>query len=226
MTLLLAPLLCLAQDAIPLPEPLPVRGEPVGAQVLAFALPQQKVAYITEDAPTHTCEIAVSLAADGAFELAPGPCPEPMQSDALDVTRQWRFAPPAQPTALRVRYVLTYSAMLGATTLHAELDPGADHLDAVGVPGVKLVHPVTLIEPIEAALPKSAIKAGLGPTTCTLDVTVDARGAVAAAAIRECPEPLAKDALKQSKKARFSPLTEDGDSRATQTTLRVGYVAD
>lgn len=228
MHFIFAPLLALAQDALTLSEPLPIAGQPHPATVTAFALPPQKVAYITDDALTRACEIVVTLQPDGATALAAAACPPPMIEDARAITGQWRFiADPAAtgPTTLRVRYVLVYSAALGTTTLHAEIDPGADHLDIEGSPGLKLVHPATLAAPLEAKLPKSAAKAGLGPTECKLKATVDARGKVAATAVVACPEALLKDASKRVRGAKFSPYAVDGNASATEVEVSVRYTA-
>lgn len=225
-TLLLLALTALAQDATGVDPPLPIVGVPWSASVSAYALPPQRVSWITDDAPLRSCLVLVDLSPDASFVVSPGACAPGMAEETMAAARAWRFQVPEGAegvSRLELRFVLQYSATLGATTLHAEVDPGAAHLDLGGVPGLKLVHPATLVEPLTAKLPKPARKAGLGPSACAVRARVDVRGRVAEASATDCPETLRPDALKRVGKARFTPRTVDGLSYSDEVTVRVEY---
>lgn len=206
----------LAQDATTLSEPLPIAGSAWSALVTAFALPPQKASFITTDAPLHACALSLALQPSGSFEASVGDCPEPMKADALAAARQWRFAPESLeaaqgPTRLDLRFVLQYSEVLGATTLHAEIDPGAAHTELSGAPGVQLVHRASVVRPVEVKLSKKQVKQGLGATSCAFQATIGANGSVSELApVAECPPALHLDATKRLRDARWLPRTVDG----------------
>ena len=227
MLALLLPLCALAQDAVSPEDPLPIAGTAWPAVVTAYALPTHKLAYLTDDAPLRTCAVLVKLGQFGAMSVEAGECPAPMADDAVSITRAWRFAPvepdPPSGNELVVTYVLQYSEKLGVTTLHAEIDPGADHAWERGAPGVKLVHRAGPARPLDVKLSGKLRKAGAAPGSCRLRVEVAETGAVMSAEPVECPAPLAADAAERVKKARFDPKTVDGTPMADRVEVEVRY---
>lgn len=220
--------LALAQDAITLAEPLPIAGAPWSALVTALALPPQKASFITSDAAFHACELSLTLQPSAAFEASVGDCPEPMKEAALDAARQWRFAPAnldsaVGPTTLKLRFVLQYSAVLGATTLHAEIDPGAANTALEGSPGLKLVHGASMSHDLEVKLSRRQVKAGLTATECRFVADISPIAQVVETRVVSCPEPLADDAVKRLKNARWLPRTVDGVAYDDRVEVSVRY---
>lgn len=229
MLLLALPLAALAQEAVGLNPPLPAAASPWAAEILAYALPPQDVRWLTDDAPWRACAVELNISPDGAFTVEPRPaegCPEGLLLAAVEASRAWRLRAPEGAlgtSRLRVAYVMQYSATLGTTTLHAEVDPGLENADLQGAPGLQLVHRAGPREPIEAKLPKSAKKAGLGPTLCALRASVDASGGLVSAAPAQCPEALVADARKRLAKARLDPKTVDGMPYADEVIIGISY---
>lgn len=220
--------LALAQDATTLSEPLPIAGAPWSALVTALALPPQKASFITSDAAFHTCELTVTLQPSAAFELSVGACPEPMREAALDAARQWRFAPASLeeavgPTTLKLSFVLQYSEVLGATTLHAEIDPGPANTALQGSPGLKLVHRAALSHDLEVSLSRKQVKAGVTATECRFVADLSPIAKVTATRTVACPEPLVADAVKRLNNARWLPKTVDGVAYEDTVEVSVTY---
>lgn len=220
----------LAQDATTLTEPLPIAGQPWSALVTAFALPPQKAAFITTDAALHVCELTLTLQPSGAFEAVVGRCPEPMAPAALEAARQWRFAPASVdlavgPTKMGLAFVMQYSEVLGATTLHAELDPGGANTALQGAPGVQLVHRAAMTRSLDVKLSKKQIKAGVTPTECRFAVDVSAIAKVTSTRALACPEPLLADAVKRLNNARWLPRTVDGVPYEDAVEASVNYIS-
>lgn len=219
----------LAQDATTLTEPLPIAGQPWSALVTAFALPPQKASFITTDAPLHACELTLTLQPSGAFESTAGSCPEPMRPAALEAARQWRFAPESLetatgPTTLHLSFVLQYSEVLGATTLHAEIDPGAANTALSGAPGVQLVHRAALVRPLEVKLSKRQVKRGWTATTCSYTASIGANGSVTdLKPVGECAPAVNLDATDRIRDARWLPKTVDGAAYPDVVPASVTY---
>lgn len=215
-----------AQEAARVDPPLPVHGDPWTAQIQAYALPPQDVRWLTDDAPTRTCSLDLSLRPDGGFDAHAVACPEGMAVAAEEATRSWSFVVPSGvegPTRLRVDYVFQYSATLGTTTLHAEVDPGVEARAERGVPGLQLVHRAGPKAPIEAKLPKAARKAGLGALTCRIEVSVGADGRAGEARAIECPDVVVSDALQRVRGARMLARTVDGMLYEDRVVVEVSY---
>lgn len=215
-----------AQEAARVDPPLPVHGDPWSAEIRTYALPPQDVRWLTDDAPFRSCSVDLSLRPDGGFDVRAGTCPEGMAAAAEGATRAWSFGVPQGvegPTRLRVDYVFQYSATLGTTTLHAEVDPGAAARAEQGVPGLQLVHRAGPKAPIEAKLPKAAKKAGLGALTCKVEVQVGADGRPGQARALDCPEPVAADAVRRVSGARMYARTVDGMLYEDRVVVDVSY---
>lgn len=219
-----------AEEPVGLDPPLPLAGDPWSAEVVAYALPAQDPAWLTDAARFRSCTVAVVLQPDGTAEPAAEACPEPMVAAALDATRLWRLRPvdgeaPEGSTRVLVHYVVRYDATIGTMTLHAQIDPGAEAAfrGERGAPGVKLVHPAAAVREVHPKLPGSARKAGLGPTTCRLRVGVDGAGDAHAITVEDCPEALTAHAEKTVGKWRFSPFVTDGMSAPAEVVVEVVY---
>ncbi len=219
----------LAQEAARLDPPLPAAASPWSLAIKGYALPPQDLRWITDEAPARACEVRVAVSKLGVPEPSaiPSPgCPEGMSAAAVEATRSWRFEVDEAaegPTALEIRYVLNYNATLGTTTLHAEVDPGAEHADERGAPGLMLVHRAGPREPVVGKLPKKAKKAGVGPGACVVLARVDAGGALLGSTPVDCPEALQADAARLLGKARLDPKTVDGMPYADEVRLTVRY---
>ena len=221
--LLLLPI-AFAQDAARLDPPLPIQGDPAAAQVAAFALPPQRVEYITDEAEYRSCTVRVQMGPGEIVDARPGECPPQMAPDAVAASRNWRFEAPSA-TTVEIRYVMRYSATLGLTTLHAEVDPGAAHGEEEGAPGLQLVRPPTLKGALKAKLPKAARAAGLGGATCTVRVLVDPFGKVAEALPQDCAPELSADAAGRVQASRWRPHTVDGQPEVGETEVVIAYPA-
>ena len=231
--ILACPLLMAQQPdlgAVPLAEPLPVRGDPWDLELHAYLLPPQDVSWLTTTDPFRACVLAGTLAAGGqpAFEVVR--CPEPMVPAALEATAQWRFEPSPgadtqASTRFEVQYVVRYAEQLGTMTTHVTLDPGAEAAfdGAVGVPGIKLVHPAQLTKAKQAKLPRSARKAGVQPQECTVQLSVDPVGKPKQLVALDCPEVLRAAAVMAATKFRYSPRVVDGMTEVQQLEVQVSF---
>ncbi len=241
MTGPLAPLLlalapAVAQDlapgfeAVTLQEPLPLHAEPWPLLVQAWLLPPQDPAWLTSTDPFRSCVLLGSFLPGAQVEFEVIGCPEPMVDAALQASRAWRFAP-ADPqqvsgsTEFELRYVVRYSEQLATMTTHAALDPGREQAfdGAVGVPGIKLVHPAGVERERSARLPRRARKAALEPQPCSVDLVVDPVGSPAQPVLVECHELLAHKALKLASKWRFTPRVVDGMTEPQELSIQVEF---
>lgn len=222
----LAPLLALslalrpalaADGGIPLDPPVPVAGRPWSALATAWALPPQRVEYLTEEVDRLPCPVAFTLQPDGAATVDASACPESMRAAAQEAAALWTFQPVQpgpQPTTLGLTFVVRYNAELGAMTLFAELDPGAAHAFEEGRPGLKLVRPATPrgSDPgvLEGKLKGKQRKAGLGATDCALRVRVGPDGRARESLVVSCPAALSAGSQALAMGARWEPGTIDG----------------
>lgn len=228
LPLLLLPGLALAQDSSAVDPPIPTSSTPWLAVITAYALPPQKVEYLTDDQQWRSCVMRVDVDPGGAHTVTAGACPAPMQADAVRATEQWRFAPgpgvsATGPTTLSLTYQLQYSAALGVTTLHAEVDPGPTGADLEGRPGLVLIHGPLVQAPIAAKLPKAARKAGIQGGACQVSLRVGADGRASTTAVDGCDATLATDARARVDKSRWTPRTVDGQPRAADALITVNY---
>ncbi len=234
LTLLLACPLLLAQEPdlgpVGLPEPLPIHGEPWDLELRAYLLPPQDVSWLTTTDAFRSCVLSGSLVADGSPSFEVVRCPEPMVGAAMEATRRWSFvpAPDAEPsgaTRFEVQYVVRYAEQLGTMTTHVALDPGADAAfdGAVGVPGIKLVHPAQVVKSKPAKLPKKARKAGLEPQPCTVGLSVDPVGKPQQLVALDCPEDLRPAAIKAASKYRYTPRVVDGMTEVEEIRVTVDF---
>jgi hypothetical protein len=220
-----------AQDASTVDPPLPAASAPWSVEVRAYALPPQKVEYLTDDAPTRSCEVRVRVRPDGSHDATAGTCPEAMKADAVAATLQWRFAPAAGVQArdvatLSLRYHLQYSATLGFTTLYAELDPGPGGAGLEGRPGLQLVHGPTQTSAWDGRLPKAAKKAGVTGGTCAVALTVGVDGRASVRSVGGCAESLQEAARSGAAKTRWTPRTVDGQARPHDLELLLPFGSD
>ncbi len=227
-SMLLLSLAAHAQAGIPLDPPIPVRGDPSTVVATAWDLPPQKPSYLTQDVAELRCPVQVTVMADGGHLGTADDCPDSMRADALDATARWAFSSPADavlPTVATLVYVVKYNDLLGAMTLHAELDPGAQAAQAgvEGRPGLRLVHEAELTAPLLRKLPGKARKAGLEDTTCRLRARVTAGGRASEVLVEDCPPLLAHDAQKRVLKARYSPTMIDGSAQEDVIDVTVTY---
>lgn len=216
----LAPLvllpLALAQDVSVPPEPIPVEGVPVSVVVVAYLIPPQDPAWLTDAAQFRTCRVQVTFAPDAPVEATPLSCPEPMGTAVTQATRDWeyRLADKASTDATRftVEWVFRYEEKLGLTTLHAEVDPGEDmaFTGVVGPPGVKLVHPAAVRKEVRARVPRKARKAGIEATPCAGRAELDQAGGPVRVEWTSCPDELRSAAGKALSKWSFTPRVVDG----------------
>lgn len=213
----------LAQEGIALDPPQAVRGDPRPALALAWDLPPQRPEYLAEEVEELRCALSLAVDAEGGVLPTVVSCPEPMATEALVAAGRWRFAPDPAPTTVSLVYVLRYSAALGAMTLHAELDPGADAALSEGRPGLRLVHEASPLRPLSYAIPGKARKAGQGPADCALRVRVGASGRVLDILAVACPPPLLADANKRLLKERFAPTRVDGQAQEDVIDLVLRY---
>jgi hypothetical protein len=213
-------------------EPFPVDGWPWDVRATAFLLPVQDAAWLTDDAPFHMCPVDVSWTVAGPSEVQVSPeCHPPMAAPCELATRSWHFEAQDAMTAtgstrFTIRYVYRYSAQVGTTTLHAEVDPGeAAALDGqVGPPGVKLVHPARASREVTPRLPRAARNAGLYAGACPVDLTVDPEGRPREVRARpECPEQLAEAGVKAAGKWRFVPRVVDAVTEPEAVTVVVAF---
>ena len=220
----------LAQDSSPVDPPIPTASAPWTAVITAYALPPQKVEYLTDDQQWRSCVVRLVVRPDGAHSVTAGECPEPMKADAVLATEQWRFAPApgakaAGTATLSLTYQLQYSAALGVTTLHAEVDPGPTGADLEGRPGLVLIHGPYEDAELLPQLPRAAKKAGISSGTCLVKVQVGVDGRASATAVDGCDATLAADARALVAKSRWTPRTVDGQARAVATELTLVYGA-
>lgn len=217
----------LAQEAATPEDPLPIAGDAWPARVTAYALPPQRLRYLTDEAPARRCAVQLRLGPTGDMEVSPGACPAPMVEDALAATRAWRLTPiapdPTGPSRFTVTYVMNYSATLGVTTLHAEIDPGRDDRWARGAAGVKLVHAAEPDRPLRGKLTGRLRAAGATPGTCRLGVEVNVAGGAQITDASACPAPLLPDATERVGRARFNPRTVDGAAMPDQIVVEIPY---
>ncbi len=213
-------------------DPLPIDAWPWDVRATAFLLPVQDVAWLTDDAPFHTCPVDVTWTLAGApVALTAADCHPPMAAPCEAATRAWRLEP-GDPSAavgetrFTVRYVYRYSEKVGTTTLHAEVDPGGEaaFLGSVGPPGIKLVHPARATREVTPRLPRAARKAGLAAGACPVDLTVDPGGRPTNARARaECPEPLRAEGVRAASRWRFSPRVVDAVTEPEALTVVVAF---
>jgi len=201
-------------------------------QVTAWELPHADPTWLTEEVSELRCTVQVQLAPDGSATATAEDCPAAMQADALAATAAWRFQPaggpaasPTGPTQLRLRYVLRYSGTIGAMTLHAELDPGAQAAGEglQGPAGLRLVHEASPRKPLDRKLSGKARKAGVEPAACALRVRVEASGRASEALAETCPDALSPDALKTVLGARYEPTRVDGTAQQDVVDVVVDY---
>ncbi|MCK6504226.1 energy transducer TonB [Myxococcota bacterium] len=236
---LLAPLLALslslrpavaAEGGIPLEPPVPVAGRPWSALATAWALPPQRVEYLTEEVDRLPCPVAITLQPDGIATADADACPEAMRAAALEAAAQWTFQPvdpgPA-PATLGLTFVVRYNAELGAMTLFAELDPGPAHAFEEGRPGLKLVRPATPrgADPgrLEGKLKGKQRKAGLAAADCALRVRVGPDGRATESLVVSCPLELAAGSQALALGARWEPGTVDGQPVEDVTDVVVSW---
>ncbi|RME22549.1 MAG: hypothetical protein D6798_15560 [Deltaproteobacteria bacterium] len=216
-----------ALDGIALDPPQPIRGDPVDAAAVAWDLPRQDPAWLTDDTETLRCTVVMDIAADGGHVDHADDCPEAMRIDAIDAASRWRFAPlaGAEATRVTVTFVVRYSAPLSTMTLHAELDPGVEAARAglAGRPGLRLVHEGGLVAPLVRRMPRAARKAGLPDTTCHLRARVTRGGQASQVLVEDCPPELATDAQKRVLRARFEPTLVDGQPQEDVLDVTVSY---
>jgi Gram-negative bacterial TonB protein C-terminal len=217
-----------AQDSSAVDPPIPTSSSPWLAVITAYALPPQKVEYLTDDQQWRSCVMHVAVDPSGTHTVTAGACPAPMQADAVLATEQWRFAPgpgvsAAGPTTLTLTYQLQYSAALGVTTLHAEVDPGPSGADLEGRPGLVLIHGPLIEADIATKLPKAARKAGVLGGSCQVSLRVGADGRASTTEVVGCDETLAADARARVDKSRWTPRTVDGQARAADAMVTLNY---
>ena len=237
--LLLVPLH--AQDEVPagsdlafeptaLTEPLPLHGDPWDLQVLAFLVPPQDPAWLTSTDPFRNCVLDGTLEPGGDPAWRVRDCPEPMVPAALAAAAVWRLvaADPEQargPTRFELRFVVRYAEQLATMTAHAALDPGAEEAfaGAIGVPGVKLVHPAALQRLKPPRVPRAARKAGIAAQTCSAALVVDPAGRARGIRVDGCPEALVPAAQRAAQKARYSPRVVDGMTEEQELAIEVAF---
>ena len=187
-----------------------VGAEPAPVQVDSYKLPKPEAEWIDPEAPEERrCVVDVSLGEDGMV-VDPTDCPEVMAPACVAATSEW--AVDATEGAFSIVYVMKYSGVVGALTIHAQVDPGLEVAESGvrGPPGVKLVHPAQAVKTAIPKLPRSASKAGIDSATCKLHLLLDDRGRPAQVQVAECPEPLVKAVAKAGKKWRYTPRYVDG----------------
>lgn len=200
-------------------EPVTIAADPAPVRVTGYFLPRHDPAWITDEAPTRSCTVAVRLAPDGALEVTPRTCPEPMPAAMVAATRAWTFGPVDAPTTFEVRYVVTYSELIAAMMLHAEVDPGEERAFAGdrGSPGLRLVHPARLVAS------KPARAKGVAPARCTLRLTIDGNGRVARWEPLDCPVALRPAAQKALRRWRYTPRIEDAMTMPERVDVEVPF---
>ena len=217
-----------AQDAVSLDPPLPVQASPWPVRATAWLLPHADAAWLEEGDAERRCPVEVQVAPDGSVSAQAPDCPAAMQADALAATAAWRFQPVKptdQPTTLGLTYIVRFSKTIGAMTLHAEFDPGAQAAEdgLEGPTGLRLVHEASPAQPLVRPLPRKVRKAGQAATACTLRVRVEISGKPSEALIQDCPDALSPDALKTTLRARYEPTRVDGSPQSDVVDVSVRY---
>ncbi|MCB9779291.1 MAG: hypothetical protein H6742_12060 [Alphaproteobacteria bacterium] len=214
-----------AAAPLTLDPPVPVHGAPHGLFATTWDLPPQRAEYMTEPVAELRCPVSLRVAPDGALSASAPACPETMRDAALDAIAGWSFAGPVGPegTTLTVSFVLRHSETIGSLSLFAEVDPGPDHADGVGRPGLKLVSPARPKKPLVGKRSGALRKAGAEPGDCVYEVRISASGTLLEQAPLACPEPLRADAEKRLARAKWRPGREDGVTRQDVTEVTIAY---
>lgn len=224
LLLLQSPLLA-AEPYLALP-PLPLHATPSPFLVTGYALPPQSPEY-GPPSERLVCAVKITLAADGAASFEAPDCPAPMQAAALEAASSWRFRPvfDAQPSTAELLFVQRTNTTLGSVSLWAEIDPGPDHSEWEGLPGLKLASPARPRKPIPLVLPKSARKSGLSAATCSMQVRVSNEGAVLESQPLDCPPDLAAYTTTLLSRTLFEPARVDGRRSEDVVDLRLEFQA-
>ena len=218
-----------AQDVSVPPEPIPIVGTPVSVLAVAYLLPPQDPAWLTDAARFRTCTVEVLFAPEAPIEAKPLDCPEPMGAAVAKATSEWEFkaARPADTglTRFRVDWIFRYEEKFGFTTLHAEVDPGEENAFSgmAGPPGVKLVHPARVEKEVRAKVPRKAKKRGVVAENCTGQVELDPLGGPVRVEWTTCPDSLRESAGKALTKWTFAPRVVDGVTDADLLLVEVMF---
>lgn len=212
---LFSSLAALAADGAPLDPPLPVRASAGRWEVRAFSLPSM-MSPGPGDEGLLRCEVRVELRGEGPATVEVRDCPEAWREAAGQAAARWLFAPVGEVVAAQaeLRFVQRVDGLLGATGVWAELDPGPEHADLEGRPGLKLVRPPALRRPLPERLPGRLRGRGFDGQSCAARVRVDEDGRAAEVEVPSCPGVLAAHARGLLLKARFEPARVDGHLRA------------
>ena len=187
-----------------------VDAEPSPVSVGSYKLPEPVAEWIDPEAPAERrCSLDVRVA-DGAVTAEAAACPEVMAPACIASTLQWTVD--GGEGAFVVTYVMKYSGVVGALTLHAQVDPGLEgaQTGVRGPPGVKLVHRAVATKRVVPKMPKAATKTGLDGVACLLRLLLDDRGRPAQTAAVGCPDEVVKVVEKAGKRWRYTPRYVDG----------------
>lgn len=203
--MLLAATFAFAQDLT-----VPLAGDAAPLTVTAYTLVKPDPALLTTEDRFHTCLVRVTWTPPDVVDAVADGCPDAFGAAAVDAARTWTFTGTVATHAV-LTFVLRYEEAIGTLNTTAELDPGAEAALAGerGPPGIRLVHPATPKQPLTTK----------GTGTCTVRVTVDAKGKAGTPQPQACTEPLATAAAKAATKAKWVPRIEEGV--ATTSTVDV-----
>lgn len=221
---LLSSLAALAADGVPLDPPLPVRASAGRWEVRAFGLPPMMSPEAGAEGLLR-CGVRLELRGEGPATVEVRDCPETWREAAGEAAGRWVFAPLGEAVAAQaeLRFVQRVDGLLGATGVWAELDPGPEHADLEGRPGLKLVRPPALRKPLPERLPGRLRGRGFDGQSCAARVRVGEDGRAAEVEVPSCPGVLAAHARGLLLKARFEPASVDGQLRAEVLELALPF---